>query len=85
MELKESGFGKNKEVPTLVLAGASLDDVIAITVFGVFAGLAAGASTNWTSIFLGIPGGVIAGAVIGGVIGLALATHDPLEPRVFGA
>ncbi len=34
LELKEGGFGKKKEVPTLVLAGASVDDVIAITIFG---------------------------------------------------
>lgn len=73
LKLKERGFGKNKEVPTLVLAGASLDDVIAITMFGMFAGLAAGASTSWTSVVLGIPGGVIAGAVIGGAIGFVLA------------
>ena len=43
LELKEGGFGKKKEVPTLILAGASVDDVFAITIFGVFAGLASGA------------------------------------------
>jgi NhaP-type Na+/H+ or K+/H+ antiporter len=43
LELKEGGFGIKKGIPTLVLAGASVDNVIAITVFGVFAGLAGGA------------------------------------------
>lgn len=68
--LKEKGFGKKNEVPTLVLAGASLDDVFAITIFSVFAGLAAGASTNWTYVILGVPAGIVLGAAIGGVLGL---------------
>ncbi|MGL4854149.1 MAG: cation:proton antiporter, partial [Lentisphaeria bacterium] len=36
LELKENGFGARKEVPTLVLAGASIDDVFAITFFSAF-------------------------------------------------
>ena len=72
LELKEGGFGKKKEVPTLVLAGASVDDVTAITVFGVFAGLASGASTDWGYLLLGVPGGIVLGAAIGGGIGLVL-------------
>jgi NhaP-type Na+/H+ or K+/H+ antiporter len=71
LQLKEAGFGKNKEVPTLVLAGASLDDVFAITIFSVFAGLAAGDATNWTYLVLGVPGGILLGAAIGAIIGFA--------------
>ncbi len=33
--LKERGFGRRADVPTLILAGASLDDVVAITLFTV--------------------------------------------------
>ncbi|MFW6363998.1 MAG: cation:proton antiporter [Spirochaeta sp.] len=40
LELKERGFGERNEIPTMVLAGASVDDVIAITFFSVFLGLA---------------------------------------------
>lgn len=69
--LKEKGFGKKNEVPTLVLAGASLDDVFAITIFSLFAGLAAGTSTNWTYVLLGVPAGIVLGAAIGAVLGLA--------------
>ena len=72
LELKEGGFGKKKEVPTLVLAGASVDDVIAITIFGVFAGLASGASTDWGYLLLGVPGGIVLGVAIGTGIGFAL-------------
>lgn len=42
LELKEAGYGEKRHIPTLILASASLDDVVAITLFGLFAGLAAG-------------------------------------------
>jgi NhaP-type Na+/H+ or K+/H+ antiporter len=71
LHLKDIGFGMKKGVPTLVLAGASLDDVFAITIFGVFAGLAAGDATNWTYVFLGVPAGILLGALIGVAIGFA--------------
>jgi NhaP-type Na+/H+ or K+/H+ antiporter len=71
LHLKDIGFGMKKDVPTLVLAGASLDDVFAITIFGVFAGLAAGDATNWTYVFLGVPAGILLGAFIGVAIGFA--------------
>mgnify|MGYP001828755262 FL=1 len=70
LELKEEGLGKRHEVPTLVLAGTSLDVVVAITVFGVFAGLAAGASTDWSYVVLGVPAGILLGGAIGVGIGL---------------
>jgi NhaP-type Na+/H+ or K+/H+ antiporter len=40
LELKERGLGKKNEVPTIVLAGASVDDVVAITFFSLFLMLA---------------------------------------------
>lgn len=72
LELKNGGFGKKKEVPTIVLAGASLDDVIAITLFGVFAGLATGQEANWLSLFIGVPAGVVLGALGGAILGYLL-------------
>jgi Kef-type K+ transport system membrane component KefB len=65
LELKEVGSGKKNDVPTLILAGASLENAVAITIFSVFAGLAAGASTNWTYIILGVPAGILLGGIIG--------------------
>jgi NhaP-type Na+/H+ or K+/H+ antiporter len=38
LELQEKGLGKEKAVPTMILAGASLDDVFAITMFSLFWG-----------------------------------------------
>jgi NhaP-type Na+/H+ or K+/H+ antiporter len=72
LELKESGFGKKNEIPTLILAGASVDDVFAITIFSAFAGLTGGGSVDVGYLLLGVPLGIVLGAVIGAGIGLAL-------------
>ena len=72
LELKAGGFGKRKEVPTLVLAGASVDDVIAITLFGVFAGLAGGEAVRLGHVLIAVPAGILLGAGIGALIGLLL-------------
>lgn len=39
LSLSERGYGLDKGVPTLVIAAASLDDVLAITGFGVLLGI----------------------------------------------
>lgn len=72
LELKEGGFGKNKEIPTLVLAGASVDDVFAITIFGVFLNLGMGAGDEYLSLFYKVPAGIAIGILIGAVLGLIL-------------
>ncbi len=72
LELKEKGFGNKKEVPTLVLAGASVDDVFAITIFSVFVGLAAGTSIDIGHLIWSVPAGIVLGALLGLVLGLGL-------------
>lgn len=72
LELKDGGFGKRKEVPTLVLAGASVDDVFAITIFSVFVGLASGSDVNFSRLLLTVPLGILLGALIGLLLGLGL-------------
>lgn len=42
LDLKNRGHGAKNDVPTIVLAGASVDDVFAITLFSVFLTLARG-------------------------------------------
>ena len=69
LKLKEMGLGQKKAIPTLILAGASLDDIFAITIFGVFGSLAAGASADWTYVFVSVPLGILLGAGIGVMIG----------------
>ncbi len=72
LELKEMGFGKNKEVPTLVLAGASIDDVFAITLFGAFVSMILGKGESMASMLLDIPISIFNGIVIGLILGLVL-------------
>ena len=72
LKLKEGNFGKEKEIPTLILAGASADDIFAITIFGIFTGLASGISVDISSLFLRLSLGIILGALIGVCIGFIL-------------
>ncbi len=72
LELKEGGFGKEKEIPTLILAGASADDIFSITIFTVFTGLASGVSANITHLLVSVPLGIVLGALVGAVIGFVL-------------
>jgi hypothetical protein len=39
LSLAERGYGLDKGIPTLVIAAASVDDVLAITGFGVLLGI----------------------------------------------
>ena len=40
LNLADKGYGTDKGIPTLVIAAASVDDVLAITGFGVMLGIA---------------------------------------------
>jgi solute carrier family 9B (sodium/hydrogen exchanger), member 1/2 len=39
LTLKERGFGEDKGISTLVIAASSLDDIAAISLFGIFLGM----------------------------------------------
>lgn len=67
IELEESGYGTDKGIPTLILAGASIDDVFAITIFSFFLASATGVEQSILSVFVKIPYSII-GGIIGGVI-----------------
>ena len=64
--------GETKGIPTMILAGVSLDDVVAITLFSGFAGYYGGqqASVYWHvfSIPLAVITGVLSGALAGIVL-----------------
>ena len=75
LELKESGHGHKKDVPTLVLAGASLDDVFSITVFLVFLNVQRGESVSPARAVLSIPVSAILGIIPGIAAGLLLARY----------
>ena len=72
LSLKEKNLGKEREIPTLILAGASIDDIFAITLFSSFLSLSLGKNVNIYKEFLTIPLSIIIGIVLGGVIGIIL-------------
>lgn len=72
LSLKEKNLGKEREIPTLILAGASIDDIFAITLFSSFLSLSLGKNVNIYKEFLKIPLSIIIGIVLGGVIGVIL-------------
>jgi solute carrier family 9B (sodium/hydrogen exchanger), member 1/2 len=76
------GRGTAKGIPTLVLAGASLDDVVAIVGYAIFAGLYAGSSVSVPWMLAGIPLSIILGVLIGVFAGILLYTlFDRFNPR----
>lgn len=79
LELKNGGRGRKNEVPTIILAGASIDDVFAITIFSVFLGLAQGTDTNIAAAIVSVPVsvglGILAGIILGYVLSLVFRKH----------
>ncbi|GAB6138989.1 cation:proton antiporter [Halanaerobaculum tunisiense] len=69
LRLKEKRLGEQKEVPTLILASASIDDVLAITIFSIFLGAFNNNNLSiiktLTYIPIKISGGIILGLIIG--------------------
>ncbi|QEN08905.1 peptidase [Oceanispirochaeta crateris] len=75
LNLQESGLGQDKEVPTIILAGASLDDVFAITLFSIFLGLSTGQSVHISRALLEIPLSILGGIIPGILMGYLLAWY----------
>ena len=71
IRLIEEGYGTNKKIPQMILAGASVDDVFVIVVFTVFTALASTGEVSVTS-FTRIPISIVLGIILGGCIGMLL-------------
>ncbi len=76
LKLNESGYGRDKSIPQMIMAGASVDDVYVIVLFTAFTGLAQSGNVTLidfltipTSIILGIAGGVISGLLLSFLFG----------------
>lgn len=70
IKLIDTGYGTNKGIPQMILAGASVDDVFVIVLFTTFTNLAQGTEISWTSfpkipisIFIGILAGIGVGVL----------------------
>lgn len=71
LKLKEEGYGVNKCIPQIILAGASVDDIFVITLFSIFTSLATGRNFTYTTL-LNIPISIITGIIIGIISSLLL-------------
>ena len=72
LDLKDEGYGNEKDVPTMILAGASLDNVVVITAFTLFLGLAKGGNVNIWKTLLMIPWSLLVGILPGLAVGAFL-------------
>ncbi|QHI70373.1 cation:proton antiporter domain-containing protein [Tichowtungia aerotolerans] len=78
----EEKRGAQKAIPTMVLAAASLDDVVAITIFTVLLGLYGGESVRIGSALGGIPVSILLGIGAGLLTGwILLKLFEKFNPR----
>jgi len=79
LDLRDRGFGSARQVPTAILAGATLDNVVVITLFTLFASLARGNDSSLSSSLLSLPygigGGIIPGLLVGWVLSRWFRRH----------
>ena len=72
LRLMSEGYGIEKGIPQMVLAGASVDDVFVIVLFTSFTSMAQGGSFS-VSALAGVPVSIVLGAVLGLAVGFLLA------------
>ena len=72
VQLMENGYGTEKSIPQMILAGASCDDIFVIVLFSTFAGIAQGGTADFTQ-FLNIPVSIVIGILLGAAVGYLLS------------
>jgi len=74
LDLIDKRVGEEKGIPTLILAGASVDDVFAITLFTTFLSLYGGININLFRQLLNIPIAITLGILLGVALGFLMVT-----------
>jgi len=69
--LMEKGYGTNKSIPQMIMAGASVDDVFVIVIFTAAVGLAQGKAILALGL-LQIPVSIVTGIIFGMILGQVL-------------
>ena len=81
IKLIDEGYGTNKGIPQMILAGASVDDVFVIVLFTTFLSLAQGGDVN-IQAFINIPISIALGIVVGLIAGYLLIKYfDKIHMR----
>jgi len=70
IKMMESGLGKDKSVPQLIMAGASIDDIFVIVLFYSLANTSSGQSFNPLAL-LNVPISIILGTTLGVLSGIS--------------
>lgn len=71
IKLIDEGYGADKNIPEMILAGASVDDVFVIVFFSSFLALKTGGTLSAMSFFnipISIASGVILGIIVGKIV-----------------
>ena len=71
LHLMESGYGKDKKIPQMIMAGASVDDVYVIVLFTAFLGMHGGSGFDAASL-VKVPVSVVSGIAVGVLAGYIL-------------
>lgn len=71
IKLIDDGYGKDKGIPQLILAGASVDDIVVIVIFTVLTAFISTGEINGMD-FIQIPISVVLGIILGMVVGFCL-------------
>lgn len=74
IKLIDEGYGTEKGIPQMILAGASVDDVFVIVLFTTFTSLAQGGTVNIRS-FVNIPLSIVTGILVGLLTGYLLVLY----------
>ncbi len=72
VQLMDSGYGTQKSIPQLVMAGASCDDIFVIVLFTTFVSMAQGGQVHIMD-FVNIPISIILGIALGAFVGFLLS------------
>ena len=72
VQLMDSGYGTQKSIPQLIMAGASCDDIFVIVLFSTFTRMAQGGSAKIMD-FVNIPVSIVLGIAVGAAVGWAMS------------
>ncbi|MDO5726139.1 MAG: cation:proton antiporter [Tissierellia bacterium] len=72
LNLMDRNIGKEKAIPQMIMAGASVDDIFVIVLFTAFLGMEKG-GTFEASKLIEIPSSIIVGIIVGIIIGYLLS------------
>ena len=71
LKLMKEGYGKERSIPQLIMAAASVDDIYVIVLFASFLGAFSGENLSLVSL-IKVPISIVLGIILGAVSGYAL-------------